>query len=89
MSNRTPRIGDSRRTLADAEARETPALAGDPDLHALVLTIGLVSQLTTGHAPTADWDALTAALVAEHTPVQLARMLTGAAALIARTGATA
>jgi hypothetical protein len=60
-------------------------LADDPDAHAFVLTIGLASQLTAGHASAAEWDALTAALVAEHTPTQLANMLTGAAAIIART----
>lgn len=56
----------------------------DPDLTALLVTVGYAGQLTTAHATTEEWDALTSALVAEHTPEQLAHMLTGAAALIAR-----
>lgn len=58
----------------------------DPDLLALVVTIGHVSKLSKDKAPPAHWDALTSALVAEHTPEQLASMLVGACALVARTG---
>lgn len=58
----------------------------DPDLLALVVTIGHAVKLTTDQAPTEHWQALTDALIAEHTPEQLASMLTGAAALLARTG---
>lgn len=56
----------------------------NPDLHHLVLTIGFARDLTNRAAPTQEWEALTRALVDEHTPEQLANMLTGAAALIAR-----
>jgi hypothetical protein len=58
--------------------------ATDPDLHALLTTIGHATELTVAKAPAHHWDALTSALLAEHTPEQLASMLTGAAALIAR-----
>ena len=56
----------------------------NPDLQALILTIGITRQLTQTGATTAEWDALTRALEAEHTPAELAHMLTAAAALIAR-----
>lgn len=94
-AKRTPRIGDSRRALADAEARVKPTpieptpLAEDPDLIALAVTVGLASDLIQSRASAAGWDALTAALVEEHTPGQLANMLTGAAALLARAGGAA
>lgn len=81
-----PRIGDSRRALTDDALR---SLAEDPDMQALVLTLGHTAQLTDSGATPTEWEALTAALVAEHTPEQLANMLTGAAALIARTGGAA
>ena len=57
----------------------------DPALHALTLTVGIASSLVTSGATSEEWAALTAALLAEHTPAELANMLTGAAALIART----
>ncbi len=60
---------------------------GNPDLHALMLTVAHASALVTTRATTDQWAALTGALVAEHTPQQLANMLTGACALIARTTA--
>jgi hypothetical protein len=53
---------------------------------ALTVTIGHATQLIQAGASTEDWDALTAALVAKHTPDQLANMLTGAATLLARVG---
>ena len=56
----------------------------NPDLQALILTIGITRQLTQTGATTAEWDALTTALETEHTPHQLATMLTAATALIAR-----
>lgn len=56
----------------------------NPDLLALAVTVGLASELITEHATPDRWAALTDALVAEHAPTQLANMLTGAAALIAR-----
>ncbi len=85
MGKRKPRIGDSRRALADERTRRT--IADDQDMQALVVTVGLAAQLTQAQATTAEWDALVDALVAEHTPAQLARMLTGAAALIVKVGA--
>ena len=57
----------------------------NPDLHALALTVGHATELLERDAPADHWEALTSALVAEHTPEQLANMLTGACALIART----
>ena len=56
----------------------------DPDLHRLALTIGFTRDLIERHAPTQEWEALTHALLEEHTPEQLANMLTGAATIIAR-----
>lgn len=56
----------------------------DPNLLALAVTIGHARDLIITSAPSDHWRALTAALVAEHTPDQLAEMLTGACALIAR-----
>lgn len=67
---------------------EPAPLAEDHDLIALAVTVGLASDLIRGGASGAGWDALTAALVEEHTPEQLANMLTGAAALLARAGGT-
>lgn len=61
----------------------------DPDLHRLALTIGFTRDLIERHAPTQEWEALTHALLEEHTPEQLANMLTGAATIIARIGMTA
>jgi len=53
--------------------------ATDPDLIALTVTIGHVAEVAqTG----TGWDALAAALTAEHTPEQLTNMLLGACALI-------
>lgn len=60
----------------------------DPDLHRLALTIGFTRDLIERHAPTQEWEALTHALLEEHTPEQLANMLTGAATIIARIGIT-
>ena len=57
----------------------------DPDLIALMVTVGHASHLLTHDGTPTEWAALTAALESEHTPAQLANMLTGAAALIART----
>lgn len=57
----------------------------DPDLQALTLTVGHAAELLRDRADTPAWDALTQVLVDQHTPEQLASMLTGAAALIART----
>lgn len=57
----------------------------DPDLHALIITIGFASDLTNRQAPTSEWNTLETELLAAHTPEQLARMLVGAAAIIART----
>lgn len=54
------------------------------DMLALAVTLGHAKQLTLDHGTPDDWDALTRALLAEHTPEQLANMLTGAAALIVR-----
>ena len=68
-----------------APVEPTP-LAEDPDLIALAVTVGLAADLIQTRASAAGWDALTAALVEEHTPQQLANMLTGAAALLARAG---
>lgn len=56
----------------------------DPDLHALVVTIGFAADLTSRQAPTSEWNTLETELLAAHTPEQLARMLVGAAAIIAR-----
>lgn len=58
----------------------------DPDLQALLVTVGLASALTDSGAGTAEWQALTDALLAEHTAPRLASMLTGACALLARAG---
>lgn len=58
----------------------------DPDMLALTVTIGHARQLIDSSADTADWQALTDALLETHTPEQLANMLTGAATLIARRG---
>lgn len=59
----------------------------NPDLEALAITVGHAHDLLTTNAPTEHWAALTDALVETHTPHQLANMLTGAATLLARTGA--
>lgn len=56
-----------------------------PDAQALTVAVGLAAQLTATDAPPEAWDSLTAALLAEHTPEQLAGMVTEAAALIVRT----
>lgn len=50
----------------------------------LAVTLGHVTDLSQRQAPTQEWDALTAALVAEHTQTELADLLIGACALIAR-----
>lgn len=57
----------------------------DPDLLALVVTVGHASSLLTNDGTPEEWAALTSALLSEHTPAQLANMLTGACALLART----
>ena len=57
------------------------------DMLTLTVTIGHAAQLTANEATTEEWNALTDALLAEHTPEELANMLTGACAIIARTGA--
>lgn len=59
-------------------------LGTDPDMVALTLTVGFARQLIEGQAERADWQALTEALVENHTPQQLANMLTGAATLLAK-----
>lgn len=56
----------------------------DPDLQALTLTVGICHHLTTTHATPDEWAALTRTLATEHTPAQLANMLTGACTLLAR-----
>lgn len=65
---------------------QTPNVGLRPtrDMLALAVTLGHAKQLTQAHGTPDEWDELTAALVAEHTPEQLANMLTGAAALIVR-----
>lgn len=57
----------------------------DPDLQALTLTVGICHQLTTTQATHEQWDELTRTLATEHTPAELANMLTGACTLLART----
>ena len=56
-----------------------------PSAQALTVTVGLASQIVKTGAPPEAWESLTAALVAEHTPEQLARMVTEAVALIVHT----
>lgn len=56
----------------------------NPDLHALIVTIGHARELTQTNATPDQWQALTDTLTTEHTAAELANMLTGAAALIAR-----
>lgn len=58
----------------------------NPDLHALVLTVGFAQELIDQNATSEQWIELTTALHEEHTPEQLANMLTGAAAIIAKSG---
>lgn len=60
-------------------------LTPTPDAQALALTVSLCHQLTTTHATPDEWAALTRTLETEHTPTQLANMLTGACTLLART----
>lgn len=55
-----------------------------PDLQALLLTYRHVGELRRTDAPSEHWDALARALVAEHTPEQLANMLLGSCAIHAR-----
>lgn len=55
-----------------------------PGFGDLAFTIGFTADLTARHAPTPDWDALSAALVAEHTQTELADLLVAACTLIAR-----
>lgn len=57
-----------------------------PGFGTLAITLGFVHDLTQRGAATNEWDALTAALVAEHTQTELADLFIGACALIARTG---
>lgn len=73
------RIGDSRRTLAEQATRE--------DTAALAVTVGLTAELMQRNAPAEEWDAMRAVLVEQHTPEQLAGILTQAAALLVSTAA--
>lgn len=59
-------------------------LTSDPRVSELALTIGLAANLTASNAPSTHWDALSAALEADHTPAQIADLLVGACALIVR-----
>ena len=61
----------------------------NPDLRALTLTVGLCRELVDADAKPAAWTDLTRALVAEHTPEELANMLTGACTILARASRTA
>jgi hypothetical protein len=56
----------------------------NPDLQALMLTYTHVGELMRMNATPDQWAALTDALVAEHTPDQLANMLVGACTIHAR-----
>lgn len=75
---------DTRASRRAARNR-APLDVENPDLHSLTVTIGLASQLLTETAGPAEWAALTAVLVDDYTPTQLANMLTGACTLIAKT----
>lgn len=60
----------------------------NPDLLALTVTVGFAGDLIQRDATSDEWVALTTALLEEHTPAELANMLTGACAVIAKMSAT-